>query len=195
MKYNQGESISEIADSLKIKKDTIQKAVRQGRISLIEPDTSEENPKVLNKSDRSVIDDSTGMGKACGNTVERVLACVSGEPAIPKFDHQIDLHQAGVLLSIPALISNGLLTHSEDFKLDSVYYSEESIFLCLAFLSLLRVKNLNQVDHVPCGELGRALGLDRYDRANKVFYFASVSYTHLRAHETDSYLVCRLLLE
>ena len=24
---------------------------------------------------------------------------------------------------------------------------------------------------------------------------APVSYTHLRAHETDSYLVCRLLLE
>ena len=26
-------------------------------------------------------------------------------------------------------------------------------------------------------------------------YASSVSYTHLRAHETDSYLVCRLLLE
>ena len=26
-------------------------------------------------------------------------------------------------------------------------------------------------------------------------YVMSVSYTHLRAHETDSYLVCRLLLE
>src|SRR5680860_1803396 len=25
--------------------------------------------------------------------------------------------------------------------------------------------------------------------------YAAVSYTHLRAHETDSYLVCRLLLE
>src|SRR5680860_1616004 len=25
--------------------------------------------------------------------------------------------------------------------------------------------------------------------------FSPVSYTHLRAHETDSYLVCRLLLE
>ena len=25
--------------------------------------------------------------------------------------------------------------------------------------------------------------------------FPTVSYTHLRAHETDSYLVCRLLLE
>ena len=26
-------------------------------------------------------------------------------------------------------------------------------------------------------------------------YYYPVSYTHLRAHETDSYLVCRLLLE
>ena len=25
--------------------------------------------------------------------------------------------------------------------------------------------------------------------------YIAVSYTHLRAHETDSYLVCRLLLE
>src|SRR5680860_1621918 len=28
-----------------------------------------------------------------------------------------------------------------------------------------------------------------------VHRLAAVSYTHLRAHETDSYLVCRLLLE
>ena len=27
------------------------------------------------------------------------------------------------------------------------------------------------------------------------YWFRPVSYTHLRAHETDSYLVCRLLLE
>src|SRR5664279_6646985 len=30
---------------------------------------------------------------------------------------------------------------------------------------------------------------------NVRFYPEAVSYTHLRAHETDSYLVCRLLLE
>src|SRR5680860_917193 len=29
----------------------------------------------------------------------------------------------------------------------------------------------------------------------KTYSYTSVSYTHLRAHETDSYLVCRLLLE
>jgi len=159
--YRQGESLGEIADRLKIKKNTIEKAVRQKRILLIGPDIAEEGPKVLNKSDRSTIDDHTGMGKACGNAVGRVLACVGGKPATPRFDPQIDLHQAGVLLGIPALLSNGLLAHSGDFKLDRVYCSEESIFLCLAFLSLLRIRNLNQVDHVPCGELGRALGLDR----------------------------------
>src|SRR5680860_1802362 len=27
------------------------------------------------------------------------------------------------------------------------------------------------------------------------YWYIPVSYTHLRAHETDSYLVCRLLLE
>src|SRR5665647_1239235 len=30
---------------------------------------------------------------------------------------------------------------------------------------------------------------------NKKYSTETVSYTHLRAHETDSYLVCRLLLE
>src|SRR5664279_214414 len=35
--------------------------------------------------------------------------------------------------------------------------------------------------------------LDRYPAS--ISWVAAVSYTHLRAHETDSYLVCRLLLE
>jgi hypothetical protein len=101
------------------------------------------------------------MGKACSNTMERILASVGGTSATIKFNEQIDLSCAGVLLSLPALLSNGLLTHSQDFKLDNVYYSEEMIFLCLAFLSLLRVKNINQANTIPCGELGRVLGLDR----------------------------------
>ena len=101
------------------------------------------------------------MGKACSNTIERILASVGGTSATIKFSEQIDLSCAGVLLSLPALLSNGLLTHTQDFKLNNVYYSEEMIFLCLAFLSLLRVKNINQANTIPCGELGRVLGLDR----------------------------------
>src|SRR5680860_1187378 len=37
------------------------------------------------------------------------------------------------------------------------------------------------------------VGERRYREAHMIH--AAVSYTHLRAHETDSYLVCRLLLE
>jgi len=127
----------------------------------VEPTALEENSYLQTKSNRTVTDDNTGMGKACSNAAERILASVTGASATIKFNEQTDLSCAGVLLSLPALLSNGLLTHSKDFKLNKVYYSEEIIFLCLAFLSLLRVKNLNQSNSIPCGELGRVLGLDR----------------------------------
>ena len=35
---------------------------------------------------------------------------------------------------------------------------------------------------------------DDADKKNAIIEIRAVSYTHLRAHETDSYLVCRLLL-
>src|SRR5665647_3668014 len=35
----------------------------------------------------------------------------------------------------------------------------------------------------------------KYMTSRAFFSSEAVSYTHLRAHETDSYLVCRLLLE
>src|SRR5680860_1733443 len=36
---------------------------------------------------------------------------------------------------------------------------------------------------------------DVYREETQINGLPAVSYTHLRAHETDSYLVCRLLLE
>ena len=53
-------------------------------------------------------------------------------------------------------------------------------------------------------EVGEELGEDAYreldeeiipKRVKARTLYIPVSYTHLRAHETDSYLVCRLLLE
>lgn len=101
------------------------------------------------------------MGKCCVNTLDRVLASKTGIPCKTLFTNQIDLHQAGVLLSIPALLSNGLLKHQEDFNPDTGYYSLSSIFISLAFLALLRVKTLAQTSSIPAGELGKAIGLDR----------------------------------
>src|SRR5664279_4598025 len=57
-----------------------------------------------------------------------------------------------------------------------------------ASVSLARMVHLGRL---PAALLARHLGaLERYWDES-----IAVSYTHLRAHETDSYLVCRLLLE
>ncbi len=101
------------------------------------------------------------MGKACINAFDRVLSSKTGMPCEIKFSDQVDLQQAGVLLSLPSLLSNGLLKYECDFYPDQGYYSVASIFLCLAFLALLRIKTLSQSTNIPAGELGKAMGLDR----------------------------------
>src|SRR5665647_3634317 len=51
----------------------------------------------------------------------------------------------------------------------------------------------DRVCHVPRGGRVRWLGSGAWPM--RTHSSVAVSYTHLRAHETDSYLVCRLLLE
>ena len=86
--------------------------------------------------------------------------------------------------------------------------------LCIARdLRWGRVNETFGEDSYVIGELGKAI-IEGYEEDNLIIacakhYIAygeatggrdaydseAVSYTHLRAHETDSYLVCRLLLE
>jgi len=101
------------------------------------------------------------MGKACNNVLERVLAIQTGASCPITFNNQTDLQHAGVLLALPALISQGLLRYEDEFNLEKVYYPTSSIFLSLAILSLLRLKTLSAVDSLPSGELGKTIGLDR----------------------------------
>ena len=54
------------------------------------------------------------------------------------------------------------------------------------FTTLFREKNKEVSDAIR-------IGVEKAKMNRKKT--AAVSYTHLRAHETDSYLVCRLLLE
>jgi hypothetical protein len=108
------------------------------------------------------------MGKACTNTTERIVASLTGQTCSINFSPQIDLRNAGVLFSIPALLSNGLLNISSAFTREGGYYSIESIFLSLAFLSLLRIKTIAQSAFIPVGELGRAIGLDRIPGVKKL---------------------------
>jgi hypothetical protein len=82
-----------------------------------------------------------------------------------------------VLVALPSLLANGLLTSIECFEKKSAYYSISSVFMSLAFLSLLRIKTLAQSGNISCGELGRVIGLDRIPEVktlrNRIAFFAN----------------------
>jgi len=156
-----GYSTDEICKELSIRKNTYLKALSQGRISLPSVPAGEAGTPVSTKSSRSVLDNTTGMGKSCTNELSRVLASCAGIPAQPVFGNHVDLGHGGLLLTLPSLLACGLLRHISRFESVSGYYTATQVFISLAFLMLLRVTKLEQTDTVPVGELGRCMGLDR----------------------------------
>jgi len=103
------------------------------------------------------------MGLACTREYERFLASVGKiSHASPEFYSLSDVKSAGVLLSIPALLMNGLLKFSDRyFSLPNGYYGLESLLMVLAFASLLRIETVEAVRYNDAGEMGKILGLDR----------------------------------
>src|SRR5665647_1003106 len=87
----------------------------------------------------------------------------------------------------------GVLAETAEFELHQVSRARDMGH----FLQDLAVINPGQariLEHalVLCGEAG---AIDCGKRFGQCHAAQVRSYTHLRAHETDSYLVCRLLLE
>lgn len=103
------------------------------------------------------------MGLACTREYERFLASVGKiSHASPEFYSLSDVKSAGVLLSIPGLLVNGLLKFSDRyFSLPNGYYGLESLLMVLAFASLLRIETIEAVRYNDAGEMGKILGLDR----------------------------------
>jgi transposase len=143
-----GSNASEVEQKINVKASTIRKAIQQGRLFRkgIEKE-DEKAPGVLvakTKSDRAILDSKASMGIASTRENDRVLAAL-GEltEAIPEFKSNIDVKSAGVLLSLPALLMNGLLDHSDQiFSLPKGYYGMQSIFIILAFSALLRIQSI-----------------------------------------------------
>ncbi len=103
------------------------------------------------------------MGVAADWVLERILAATGKLQEVPTvFGHHQSVEHAGILLALPALISQGLLQASEVYQsLKKGYYGLDHILLLLAFMALLRIRNPEQLKTCKPGELGRIMGLDR----------------------------------
>ena len=95
--------------------------------------------------------------------MERILAATGKLQEVPTvFAHHQSVEHAGILLALPALISQGLLQASEVYQsLKKGYYGLDHILLLLAFMALLRIRNPEQLKTCKPGELGKIMGLDR----------------------------------
>jgi prepilin-type processing-associated H-X9-DG protein len=159
---SEGAEITAVAEQLGLKRDTLVKAIRAGR--LYKP-TQQNDPGIplSTKSQRSGEDAAAPMGMAACNVMDRLAASV-GDIAVvaPVFQAVADVPNGGVLFALPALLAVGLLHQAHRyFQLPKGYYGLESLFLMLAFLALARLPSLEQLRYCAPGEWGKLLGLDR----------------------------------
>lgn len=103
------------------------------------------------------------MGTACIRVSERVAAAVGlAENATARFERSRDVEMGGLLVGLPGLCANGLLSGiGKHLQLSNGFYSALHILLTLAFMALGRIRRPEGLRHVPPGELGKVIGLDR----------------------------------
>jgi hypothetical protein len=168
-----GRSPTEVGEQLGLKRDTLRKAIQQGRLTKpcpLQPrESAPENvpvpepPTATDKSTRAVEDATAEMGTACTRPDERVLAAFGLlDGATTRFETGRDVSCGGVLCALPALEANGLFRHIHDClaRLRG-YYSTLHVIILLAHMALCRIKTVEQLQYQPPGELGKLLGLDR----------------------------------
>jgi len=161
---DQGGSQSAAARAVGVSETAIRHAIKTGRLRRGAP--PRQRRAALSPRERAERDvaPAPGVGTAVKRLDERLLAC-QGEltAAVPHFEPVEGVANAGVLLALPALIGEGLLSSAERIyqPLKAGFYGLQSILLCLVMMAWLRIKNIEGLSAHQPGELGLLLGLDR----------------------------------
>jgi hypothetical protein len=162
---------SEVARLAGINESTLRKALgRQGFPHLAEtPATNDQKEIGSSKSERSRAgaEAAGGMGAACTRADERVAAAMGlVECATARFKAGHDVQMAGLLAGPPALCANGLLMGlGKHLHLPKGFYGAPHILLTLGFMALGRIRRSEGLRHLPPGELGKVIGLERAPEA------------------------------
>ncbi len=150
----------EVADRLGVKRDTLSKAVRAGRLHKPKKNAVGE---LTSKSERSGVDRAAPMGMGAADIEGRLAASVGElDAVVPDFSPALDVPHGGVLCALPALLAVGLLADIERYlELPKGYYGLDSLLMLLAFMALARLESIESLRYDAPGEWGNLLGLDR----------------------------------
>ena len=96
------------------------------------------------------------------------------------------------MLALPALIAVGLLAHTEKyFHLPKGFYRLDTIFFLLAFLSLARLKSMEELRSCPPGELCRDWMAEAPEAAGILYVDGHTRVYHGRQTELPRHYVSR----
>ena len=162
---------AEVARRAGINESTLRKALKRQAIPVlpkapacaVEPDAEQGVGSTKSERSRNDAQAALGMGVACTRADERIAAAVGlSQCATTRFEPGCDVQMAGVLTGLPALCANGLLSGlGRHLKLAAGFYSALHILLVLGFMALGRIRRPEGLRHIPPGEFGKAIGLDR----------------------------------
>jgi len=127
--------------------------------------TAPAHPKLsgLAKSEEESIPRSFDRDPA-DRRLDRLFACLGLlEDAAPLFRPGVRVPRAGVLLSVPVLLSTGVLDCAREVygSLGPAFYGLRTTVVALLLMALLRIKRAESLKEHSPEDLGRLLGLDR----------------------------------
>ena len=163
----EGHRPAEVARRTGVGDSTLRKAIRRGQ--LVQPGATAATVMIdtpgstKGERSRADADAATGIGTACTRADERVAAALGlVQSATSRFQACTDVSLGGLLAGLPALCANGLLSGIDrHLKLPAGFYSCLHILLTLGFMALARIRRPEGLRHIPPGEFGKILGLDR----------------------------------
>jgi transposase-like protein len=163
-----GETIAEVARRARVGESTLRKAVHSGRVIRTAATGATASPggvEGTTKSERGRLDAeaAAGMGTACTRADERMAAALGlMKSAVTRFERCRDVDLGGLLAGLPALCGNGLLSGLDrHLSLPQGFYSALHILIILGSMALARIRRPEGLRHIPPGELGKVVGLDR----------------------------------
>ncbi len=162
-----GHCPAEVARLAGVGESTLRKAI--ARKQVLQPEISAvQSPTELpgsTKAERSRADAQAaeGIGTACTRADERIVAAMGlAQSAVSRFELCSDVSMGGLLAGLPSLCANGILSGiGKHLNLPKGFYSCLHILLTLGFMALARIRRPEGLRHIPPGELGKVIGLDR----------------------------------